>query len=270
LPGTPCDDGDMETENDVYQIDCTCLGEANIPPDCLGEIGGPAIPGSPCDDLNSETQNDVYQSDCTCLGQIISGTDCQGLEGGPDIPGQPCDDEDPNTFNDIWQFDCECAGSIFECEFLALNIGDPCNDFNPLTSDDIVMDNCVCVGAPIDCEGTSEGSALPFSPCDDGDANTAGDVWNDDCICEGFSVGIEDVFADMVFYPNPVNDFLQVDAALAIERYMLTNIQGQMVLSLSIDGLEKFEVDMAGFESGIYFLSIFNEGSFVTQKILKN
>lgn len=271
VPGSPCDDGDLETENDVYQDDCTCSGTAIVPPDCEGVIGGPAVPGSDCDDGDENTFGDEYQDDCTCEGESnIQEEDCEGDLGGPAIPGTPCDDENPETSNDIWQFDCTCLGSIFDCTFLNLNIGDPCNDFNALTIDDTVMENCVCLGTPIDCEGTVEGPNGPGTPCDDGDPNTTGDAWDDECICNGFSVGIEDVLSDLVLYPNPVADYLQVKTETQFDSFILTNINGQQVLSRFTYGEVNIEIDMTNLSSGIYFLSIFKNGDFLTQKILKD
>jgi gliding motility-associated-like protein len=77
LPGTPCDDGDATTGNDVYGTDCTCAGQLI---DCTNVPGGSALPGTPCDDGNPSTDNDVYGADCSCAGQLI---DCTS-EAGPD------------------------------------------------------------------------------------------------------------------------------------------------------------------------------------------
>jgi hypothetical protein len=64
-PGSPCDDGNAETTNDTYSVDCACLGE-----DCLGVPGGNALPGQPCDDGNPDTSNDTWQSGCLCDGTV--------------------------------------------------------------------------------------------------------------------------------------------------------------------------------------------------------
>lgn len=63
LPGTACDDGNADTQNDVYDANCTCLGE-----DCLGVPGGNALPGEPCDDGDPNTANDTWQTGCICSG----------------------------------------------------------------------------------------------------------------------------------------------------------------------------------------------------------
>lgn len=65
LPGTACDDGNADTQNDVYDATCACVGE-----DCLGVLGGPALPGTACDDGDSTTVNDTWQTGCVCSGVV--------------------------------------------------------------------------------------------------------------------------------------------------------------------------------------------------------
>lgn len=62
-PGTPCDDGNADTQNDVYDQSCACVGE-----DCLGVLGGNALPGEPCDDGDPNTSGDTWQTGCVCMG----------------------------------------------------------------------------------------------------------------------------------------------------------------------------------------------------------
>jgi hypothetical protein len=65
LPGTACDDGNGDTQNDVYGNDCVCVGE-----DCLGVLGGNALPGQACDDGNPDTANDTWGAGCVCQGSV--------------------------------------------------------------------------------------------------------------------------------------------------------------------------------------------------------
>jgi hypothetical protein len=65
FPGTPCEDGLLETTNDVYAADCACIGE-----DCEGVLGGNALPGEPCDDGNPATVNEVWLPGCLCDGTV--------------------------------------------------------------------------------------------------------------------------------------------------------------------------------------------------------
>jgi len=60
--GTPCDDGDPITINDVADGDCGCAGT------------NPCQPArTPCDDGNPNTENDVEDGRCTCAGEVILG-----------------------------------------------------------------------------------------------------------------------------------------------------------------------------------------------------
>ncbi|MEZ4739652.1 MAG: hypothetical protein R2818_09970 [Flavobacteriales bacterium] len=56
LPGTPCDDGNASTGNDVYQSDCSCEGQVI---DCTGVVGEWPYPAPACDDGNNNTINDT-------------------------------------------------------------------------------------------------------------------------------------------------------------------------------------------------------------------
>ena len=97
LPGTGCDDGNADTQNDVYSNDCVCVGE-----DCLGVLGGNALPGQPCDDNDPGTTNDTWLTGCLCQGSVgmveqqqgrvhvfpnpahdLLRVDLEGMNGGP-------------------------------------------------------------------------------------------------------------------------------------------------------------------------------------------
>ncbi|MBK9274551.1 MAG: T9SS type A sorting domain-containing protein [Flavobacteriales bacterium] len=65
LPGTPCDDGNADTSNDVFDANCACVGE-----DCEGVLGGNALPGQPCDDGDPNSVNDTWQPGCVCSGVV--------------------------------------------------------------------------------------------------------------------------------------------------------------------------------------------------------
>ncbi len=71
LPGTACNDGNANTENDVYGSNCVCAGTP-MPLDCLGVPNGTALPGTPCNDGLANTENDVYGSNCVCAGTLVN------------------------------------------------------------------------------------------------------------------------------------------------------------------------------------------------------
>jgi hypothetical protein len=156
-PGTPCDDGNILTQNDTWNWECECVGDAY---DCLGELNGSVLPGTPCDDGDDQTGNDVYGTDCTCAGQPY---DCSGNAGGNDLPGTSCDDGDPATGNDTWDNACNCVGSLIDCNGVAGGSalsGTPCNDGDPSTVNDVWSDGCECAGMVVDCSGVVNGSAF--------------------------------------------------------------------------------------------------------------
>lgn len=135
IPGTSCDDGDINTINDVILANgCTCAGIFNCPVDA--DLDGicqpddcddnnpnvPAPSGTLCNDGNPNTLNDMIQSDeCTCAGTPCPDNDNDGFcaaedcdDNDPNLPtiaGIACDDGDPNTTGDVYQADgCTCAG----------------------------------------------------------------------------------------------------------------------------------------------------------------
>ncbi|MBP6311525.1 MAG: T9SS type A sorting domain-containing protein [Flavobacteriales bacterium] len=183
VAGTPCDDGNAVTGNDVYGADCVCVGQLI---DCTGTIGGTALVGSPCNDNNPNTTNDVYTSNCTCAGQLI---DCLGVAGGTTLPGSPCDDGNPLSGDDAYNVNCQCVGTVTtDCMGVVggpAQPGTPCNDNNATTGNDTYGTNCICAGLSFDCTGTAGGTQLPGTPCNDGNANTTNDMFNANCQCAG-------------------------------------------------------------------------------------
>ncbi|MBK6342205.1 MAG: HYR domain-containing protein [Flavobacteriales bacterium] len=182
LVGTACDDGNALTGNDIYDANCICAGQLI---DCLGVPGGSALVGTACDDGNALTGNDIYDANCICAGQLI---DCLGVPGGSALVGTACDDGNPNTGNDIYDANCNCAGQLIDCLGVpggSALVGTACDDSNALTGNDIYDANCNCAGQLIDCLGVPGGSSLVGTACDDGNALTGNDVYDANCICAG-------------------------------------------------------------------------------------
>src|SRR5690606_4590392 len=75
LPGSPCDDGNVLTQDDTWTVDCACEGDLY---DCTGELNGSMLPGTPCDDGDPTTGDDTWTVDCECEGAVI---DCMGVIG---------------------------------------------------------------------------------------------------------------------------------------------------------------------------------------------
>lgn len=96
LPGTPCDDGWSSSVQDIWNVDCNCIGY------CSDGMGLYGLPGSMCNDGSAITINDVFWPNCLCSGI------CVPFYGNP---GDPCDDGDPLTNDDIVSENyCICSG----------------------------------------------------------------------------------------------------------------------------------------------------------------
>ncbi len=195
--GDACDDGDDNTENDTVNDNCECVGTPVF--DCP-ELD--ANIGDACDDGDDMTENDMVNDACECVGTPILIFDCPELEANI---GDACDDGDDNTENDMVNDNCECVGTpIFDCPELEANIGDMCDDGNDNTENDMVNDNCECVGTPIfDCP---ELEANIGDACDDGDDMTENDMVNDACECAGTPVEVFDCPDLMANIGDPCDD----------------------------------------------------------------
>ncbi|MCB9297018.1 MAG: metallophosphoesterase [Lewinellaceae bacterium] len=100
-PGTPCDDGDNTTLNDVYGSNCACAG---TPTACtgIGDADGDGVcAGVDCDD--NDPNNTSY-------------------------PGAACNDGDPTTTGETIQSDCSCGGGVPVPAFTCVSIGDGNDD----------------------------------------------------------------------------------------------------------------------------------------------
>ena len=156
-PGTACNDGDANTENDVILADgCGCAG---------------TTPPGPCDSNGGDADADGICADVDC-------DDNDSNVGAQQAPGTACNDGDANTENDVILADgCGCAGTTppGPCDS---NGGDA--DADGVCADVDCDDNDSNVGAQ-QAQGTA---------CDDGNANTENDVIQaDGCSCAGTPIG---------------------------------------------------------------------------------
>lgn len=222
IAGTACDDGDPNTENDLYDAYCNCAGTfvpvlgctydtaCNFNPDantddgscatldCNNDCGGTAFAGTDCDDGDPTTQGDVFDEYCNCVGDQIPGCmDQAACNFNPDATV----DDGSCTANDC---EGECGGAAIA--------GTTCDDGDDTTSNDVYNEDCICLGvanpvlgctdpnacnfdqaatvddgscASNDCLGECGGEAIVGSACDDGDDTTSNDVYTEDCDCAG-------------------------------------------------------------------------------------
>jgi cysteine-rich repeat protein len=203
--GTPCDDGDPGTRNDVCTAG-TCAGtvvsagaacDALTPDDCHTDVcvcdpvTGCTLTakanGTPCGDVGTCTAS-------TCQDGVCTGTPVQD--------GTPCDDREPCTQGDV----CN-AGA---CVGTAQPDGTSCDDGDPCTRNDVCTAGR-CAGtvipagaacdapAPDDCHmgvcdpvtGCTLTAVQDGTSCDDGNPCTSGDTCRGGA-CSGTPVSCDD------------------------------------------------------------------------------
>ena len=220
--GTPCNDGNACTTNDVYDANCGCSGtlaDADGDGVCDAEDLCPALDdaliGTRCDDGDPCTNNDLYDANCECSG-TFRDFDGDGVCNFEDqCPGQDdaligtaCNDGDPCTINDVYDANCGCSGTYSDADSDGVCdandqcpgqddalIGTACDDGDACTTNDVYDANCGCSGTLIDsdndgvcdaidqCPGQDD--ALVGTACDDGDACTTNDIYDANCGCSG-------------------------------------------------------------------------------------
>lgn len=78
--------------------------------------------------------------------------------------------------------------------------------------------------------------------------------------------GVSELENTLKVYPNPANDILTVEGTMtSIEVY---NTVGQCMLSKQVNG--NTQIDLSGFNNGIYFLRVYNDGEMVVRKFSVN
>ncbi len=224
-PGTPCNDGNPNTSNDVIQGDgCSCAGSTNDP--CANQGGDsdndgvcnnqdcqpfnpafPANPGTPCNDGNPNTNNDVVTSDgCNCAG-TPTGPACTVSTNGCSITITGLNSSDQaKVFDANWTVVWECnpwTGNICNNTETITNLNNglyyvqACGSTDPYTVSGCgPTDPCANQGGDSDNDGVCNNQdCQPFNPsfpatpgtaCNDGNPNTVNDVvQGDGCSCAG-------------------------------------------------------------------------------------
>ncbi|MBD3637018.1 MAG: T9SS type A sorting domain-containing protein [Crocinitomicaceae bacterium] len=92
------------------------------------------------------------------------------------------------------------------------------------------------------------------------------------CILFDNSGLTDDAFNNIVFYPNPTNNFLNIEIqnSQKVDKIVLTDIVGKVIYEITEVNEAMLEVDMTSFETGIYLVRIQIDGIDKTFKIMKN
>jgi len=265
IAGDVCDDGNTETQNDIWNADCVCAGEivgctalsaCNYNPLATANDFSCVFMGDACDDGLVETVNDVYGFDCMCAGEVISVEGCTeplacnydmnatADDGSCLFVGVPCDDGDMMTINDVITLDCMCAGEMLA--FLGCTDADACNYNSAATIDD--------------------GSCFfPGDTCDDGDANTNNDVYNTNCQCEG-TVGVQELEANIQLFPNPAtNEVIVTINGAAPSEVTIFDATGRFVMHVQ----RTSRIDIHALAAGVYTLRVVSSGDEYNARVVK-
>lgn len=85
-------------------------------------------------------------------------------------------------------------------------------------------------------------------------------------------IGINEVNAgrNVVIYPNPAQNKLQVKADAGFETISVINLLGQVLHNGRIMDTQKLEINVSSYESGVYFIRLEGKNGVVTKKFIKN
>lgn len=115
-PGSPCNDNNTGTYNDIVNNYCQCIGTFYDCPTLGADIG------ASCNDGNNSTFNDYVNSNCECVGSLFQ---CPLLNANI---GDACNDNNPLTVNDQVNASCNCVGqapvAIEVCDRVSNNADD--------------------------------------------------------------------------------------------------------------------------------------------------
>jgi len=79
----------------------------------------------------------------------------------------------------------------------------------------------------------------------------------------------ENSFEDFTFYPNPVNDILNLSTKGTIEKGAIFTSLGQKAIETSV-GQNKTSLNIAPLSTGVYFMKVKIDGNYTTYKIVKH
>ena len=73
----------------------------------------------------------------------------------------------------------------------------------------------------------------------------------------------------ILIYPNPATQFIQIKGSLNDANISIFNVMGQNVINKNIKNSESVLIDIGNLKQGLYFITIYQEGKFLTRKIIK-
>ncbi len=130
------------------------------------------------------------------------------------------------------------------------------------------------LGVTIDTPDGMMGTAIAVSP----NGNyVVGWVNGPPPFAEGWIVNLDDMIIlgvpsisqnTVSFYPNPVNDILNLNSKENIDTIAVYSITGQQISNITLSNNQS-EVNLAGLASGVYLVKVFSNGNVETLKVVK-
>lgn len=70
--------------------------------------------------------------------------------------------------------------------------------------------------------------------------------------------------SEINFYPNPVDNYLNINNVDGLSKVEVFNICGQMMKSVNFSGTSKSEIDFSTFNNGVYILKLYSKESYLS------
>ena len=130
----------------------------------------------------------------------------------------------------------------------------------------IVFNDSSCENQP-ELTFQSDGTSTYIIMVEGYDSTKAGN-FQLELTCETILGVAENQLQDVVIYPNPVTDNLQISAKNEIQTVAIFNINGQQLIQKEINSLQG-QIDFSTLATGIYFVKVTASNSTQTFKIIK-
>lgn len=115
-------------------------------------------------------------------------------------------------------------------------------------------------------QATNTAGALTFEFISDGGNNAAG--WDATVGCTTTAGTKDNSFANLSYYPNPVNGNFTVTAPTGLTHVAVYNVAGQLLVQKNVSGTTDV-TDMSAYANGVYFFKVSNGESNATLRVIK-
>ena len=101
------------------------------------------------------------------------------------------------------------------------------------------------------------------------DSSVVSSGWDATIICEpNLSSGVINFENEIRFHPNPVKDFLTIDAFTNVSNYQIIDLTGRLLVEKKVNQLN-FQIDFTQYPTGMYILKLFDDEKAAIFKIKK-